>query len=142
MSKMGNRGDCLQMFTIKSKRIQWNGVLDFTKANKLRFTRVECEIETRGKNIIIFRTETQPDRLHNGRRLRNRPSMETLGGWCDEAIRTIRRIGRQQGQRLGIPPAESTRHLFQRLAISLWRGNATLWINRQPIRPASVDGLV
>ena len=48
--------------------------------------------------------------------------METLGGWCNEAIRTIRRIGRQQGQRLGIPPAESTRHLFQRLAISLWRG--------------------
>ena len=68
--------------------------------------------------------------------------METLGGWCDEAIRTIRRIGHQQGQRLGIPPAESTRHLFQRLAISLWRGNATLWLHCQPIRPASVDGLV
>ena len=68
--------------------------------------------------------------------------METLGGWCDEAIRTIRWIGRQQGQRLGIPPAESTRQLFQCLAILLWRGNATLWIRRQPIRPASVDGLV
>ena len=64
--------------------------------------------------------------------------METLGGWCDEAIRTICRIGRQQGQRLGIPQAESTRHLFQRLAISLWRGNATLWIHCQPICPASV----
>ena len=60
--------------------------------------------------------------------------METLGGWCDEAIWTIRRIGRQQGQHLGIPPAESTRHLFQRLA--------TLWLCHQPIRPASVDGLV
>ena len=43
--------------------------------------------------------------------------MEILGGWCDEAIRTIRHIGRQQGQRLGIPSAESTRHLFQLLAI-------------------------
>ncbi len=44
--------------------------------------------------------------------------VETLGGWSDEAIRTIRRIGRQQGQRMGILPEESTRHLFQRLAIS------------------------
>ncbi len=68
--------------------------------------------------------------------------VETLGGWSDEAIRTIRRIGRQQGQRLGIPPEEITRHLFQWLAISLWRGNATLWIRRQPVRPAAVEGLV
>ena len=68
--------------------------------------------------------------------------METLGVWCDEAIRTICRVGRQQGQHLGITPAESTRHLFQCLAISLWRGNATLWLRRQPIRPASVDSLV
>ena len=30
--------------------------------------------------------------------------METLDRWCDEAIRTIRRIGRLQGQRLGIHP--------------------------------------
>ena len=35
-------------------------------------------------------------------------------------------IGRLLGQRLGIPPAESTRHLFQRLSIALWRGNAAL----------------
>ena len=29
---------------------------------------------------------------------------------------------------------EATRHLFQRLAINLWRGNATLWICRLPAR--------
>ena len=41
--------------------------------------------------------------------------IESLGGWSDEASRTITSIGRLQGQRLGIPPSDSTRHLFQRL---------------------------
>ena len=45
--------------------------------------------------------------------------VESLGGWSGEAIRTIRAIGRHQGQCLRIPPSESIRHLFQRLAISL-----------------------
>ena len=67
---------------------------------------------------------------------------ETMGGWSELAIDTIKSIGRLQGQRLGIPPPDSTRHLFQRLAISLWKGNATLWIRRQPTRPAAVDGIV
>ena len=48
--------------------------------------------------------------------------VETLGGWDEEAVRTITAIGRSQGQRLGIPPSDSTRHLFQRLTVSLWRG--------------------
>ena len=67
---------------------------------------------------------------------------ETLGGWSELAIDTIKSIGRLQGQRLSIPPPNSTRHLFQRLAISLWKGNATLLIRRQPTRPAAVDGIV
>ena len=66
---------------------------------------------------------------------------ESIGGWSDWAEETIRDIGRLQGQRLGIPPAEATSHLFQRLAICLWRGNAALWIRRMPIRPSSVDGI-
>ena len=52
--------------------------------------------------------------------------VETIGGWSDEAIKTISYIGHLQGQRLGSPPSEAIRHLFQRLAISLWRGNASL----------------
>ena len=68
--------------------------------------------------------------------------VESLGGWSQEASHTISSIGRLQGQRLGIPPSETTRHLFQRLAISLWKGNATLWIRRLPVRPAAVDGQV
>ena len=58
--------------------------------------------------------------------------VESLGGWDSEAISTFKAIGRLQGLRLGIPPSQSTRHLFQRVAICLWRGNATLWIGRLP----------
>jgi hypothetical protein len=35
---------------------------------------------------------------------------------------------------------EAGRHLFQRLSICLWRGNATLWAHRLPPRSAWVDG--
>ena len=66
---------------------------------------------------------------------------ETLGGWSEGAIDTTS-IGRLQGQCLGIPPPDSTRHLFQRLSISLWKGNTALWIRRQPTRPALVDGVI
>ena len=68
--------------------------------------------------------------------------VETLGGWGEEAALTVKTIGRLQGLRLGIPPAQATRHLFQRLAINLWRGNATLWIRRLPTRSPEVDGLI
>lgn len=68
--------------------------------------------------------------------------VEALGGWSEQACHTISAIGRLQGQRLGISPTESTQHLFQRLAISLWRGNACLWIHRQHVPCARSDGVI
>ena len=67
--------------------------------------------------------------------------VQSLGGWSDEAADTISSIGHFMGQRLGISPVESTCHLFHRCAISLWRGNAPLWIRWCPIRAPSVDGV-
>ena len=67
---------------------------------------------------------------------------ESIGGWSEEAALTISEIGRLQGQRLGIPPSETTHHLFHRFSISLWKGNATLWIRRMPTRSPSVDGIL
>ena len=67
---------------------------------------------------------------------------ESIGGWSEEAALTISEIGRLQGQRLGILLSETTRHLFQRCSISLWRGNATLWIRRMPTRSPSFDGIL
>ena len=68
--------------------------------------------------------------------------VESLGGWSEEAVHNICRIGRLLGQRTGAPPAESTRHLFQRLAISLWRSNASMWAQRLPTHPAWVGGAI
>ena len=48
-------------------------------------------------------------------------TFEALGGMSALAADTIAKIGRLLGQRLGLPPQERTRHLFQRLSVSLWR---------------------
>ena len=66
--------------------------------------------------------------------------IESLGGWSEIASHNISRIGRLMGQRSGSPPSESTRHLFQRLSITLWRGNANMWLKRLPTNSPWVDG--
>ena len=55
--------------------------------------------------------------------------IESLGGWSDLAVKTLSSIGHLLGQRLGILPSDSVRHLFQQCAISLWKGNASLWLH-------------
>ena len=69
-------------------------------------------------------------------------AIESLGGLSDTASDTIYCIGRLLGQRLGISPTESTRHLFQKIATSLWRCNATAWINRSLSLAPSLDGVI
>ena len=49
-------------------------------------------------------------------------AVETLRGWDEEAVNVIKSIGRLLGQRLGISPAETMQHLFQRLVLCLCRG--------------------
>ena len=68
--------------------------------------------------------------------------VEALGGWAPGSISTIRRIGDFLGQRVNpLDPSHSTKHLFGRLAITLWRGNAILWLRRAPSLAPSSDGL-
>ena len=69
---------------------------------------------------------------------------ETLGGLAEDTIRTVRAIGRAIAQRASSPSDTSTAttQLFRRLAISLWRGNACLWLHRQPPLPPTVDGII
>ena len=63
------------------------------------------------------------------------------GGMSASFVSTLVCLGRLLGQRLGIPPTDSICHLFQRCAISLWRGNAALWIRRIPTLAPFVDGI-
>ena len=61
---------------------------------------------------------------------------ETMGGLAEDTIHTVRSIGRAITDRAGSPdPAITSRHLFGRLAIALWRGNASLWLHRHPTLP-------
>ena len=69
-------------------------------------------------------------------------TLEALGGLSPLASNTVVRIGRLLGQRLGLPPKETTRHLFQQISVSLWRGNAALWCHRFPSAPPRLDGVV
>ena len=69
-------------------------------------------------------------------------AVESLGGWSHEAALQISRVGRLVGQRLGTTPAEAVSHLFQRLSICLWRGNASMWARRLPSHSAWTDGMI
>ena len=68
--------------------------------------------------------------------------IETLGGWNEEDILNIKRIGQLMGRNLGTFPAERTCHLFQRLSISLWKRNATMWHGRLPVNTAKIDRII
>ena len=67
--------------------------------------------------------------------------METLGGMSALTVDTLASLGRLLGQRLGVNTSDSVRHLLQRCSISVWRGNAALWLRRSPVFAPSVDGV-
>ena len=67
---------------------------------------------------------------------------ETLGGLAEDTIFTVRSLGRAIADRTGsMDPISTTRHIFQRFAIALWRGNACLWLHRHPTLPSYLDGV-
>ena len=61
-----------------------------------------------------------------------------LGGLAEDTISTIRSLWEAIAQRVN-PQNSSTciKQLFYRVAIALWRGNACLWLHRQPTLPPS-----
>ena len=68
---------------------------------------------------------------------------EVLGGLAEDTISIIRAFGETIGRWVGPQSSTTcTKQLFHRVAVSLWRGNAGLWLHCQPILPLSVDGLV
>ena len=67
--------------------------------------------------------------------------VETLGGWEEQAEVQIKRLEAALARHTGQEEAEKTRHLFQRLAVLLAKGNAALFLNRVPSHPSAViDG--
>ena len=61
---------------------------------------------------------------------------EVLGGLAEDTISIIRSFGEAIGQRVGPQSSTTcTKKLFHHVAVSLWRGNASLWLHRRPILP-------
>ena len=57
--------------------------------------------------------------------------VETLGGWHAEAEKHIARLGRELARSTsGADQKTSTNHLFQRLSLTLQKGNAALILSR------------
>ena len=56
--------------------------------------------------------------------------VETFGGWDLEAVRALKDMARQSARRWGKNNSEEIKYFFQRLSISLQRGNAALLIER------------
>ena len=65
---------------------------------------------------------------------------ETLGGGlAEDAIFTVRSLGRAIADRAGsMDPISTTRHIFQRFAIALWRGCVPL--APSPSNPPTLSG--
>ena len=57
--------------------------------------------------------------------------VETFGGWHSEAEKQIKRLGRELARSTsGTDQKTSTNHLFQRLSLTLQKGNAALILSR------------
>lgn len=67
---------------------------------------------------------------------------ETLGGCSDRTVDVLSGIGRRLSQRLSPPIVDTVRHLFQLVVVTLWKGNAALWIQRSHCCAPSVGGVL
>ena len=66
---------------------------------------------------------------------------ESLGGLSSLTSQTISAIGLHLAQRIGASSAITRRHLYQKCSISLWRGNAALWLHWINTIPPGLDGI-
>ena len=67
--------------------------------------------------------------------------VETLGGWHEETVTQVKRLGSALARHTGQEESEAIRHVAQRLAVLLAKGNAALLLNRVPTYPSpDTDG--
>ena len=72
-------------------------------------------------------------------------ALETLGGFHHVAVEQVKRIGAAVGRNQGSDEKMATRQLFQRLSLTLMRGNAALLVGRRPeedFASAEIDGVM
>ena len=71
-------------------------------------------------------------------------AVETVGGFHVAAVEQVKRIGAALARHQGSEEQVATQQLFQRLSLTLMRGNAAMLMSRRPddqFAPAEVDGV-
>ena len=66
--------------------------------------------------------------------------VETLGGWAEEASKQLKRMASNTARRTGAVYSVTVRHMFERLAVILQRGNASILLRKSEIPEARVLG--
>ena len=69
--------------------------------------------------------------------------IDSMGCWHDRAIADIKKLGSAMGRFSGEEDSEAIRHVFQRLALLLAKGNSSIVLNRIPhsdFPPTHVNG--
>ena len=69
-------------------------------------------------------------------------AVESLGAWHPSATAEIKKLGSALARHTGEEEATTTSRLFQRLSISLMRGNAALFNNRCPPEQSTLGDVV
>ena len=64
--------------------------------------------------------------------------MECLGAWHPSAIAELKKLGSALARQTGEEESTTIQRLFQRLSISLVKGNAALFNNRSPPEPVTM----
>ena len=115
----------------------WNGgcpaAMDVTVIFPFQPFTITEAATTQGHALKVGETGSWPSRLYScGSFLLSTCCGDP--GWLEPT-------GRLLALRSGPPPSDSIRHLFQQLAISLWRSNAGMILNRLPTIAPSIDNL-
>ena len=61
--------------------------------------------------------------------------VETLGGWEESAVLQLKKLGSALARHTGEEESEKIRHLYQRMAILLVKGNAAFALEQTPQSP-------
>ena len=118
--------------------------LDVTVISSLQPQTLQQALSTQGSALAVAEQRKRTvhhDNCNNAGILFLPLAMETLGGWSHNTFLTLSCIGRHLANRFGLPPLEASHHLLQRLSVTLWRFNASMWLNRFLALPPQVDGL-
>ena len=118
----------------------WTGgkdtAIDITVVNPLQVTLLDRAADTPGHALTHRYNEKMAKHgaACSGAGLAFIPMpVETLGGWHDQSVLQVKKIGSALARHTGQEDSVTINHLFQRLSVLLAKGNAALLLNRIPL---------